>query len=115
MAPIASTAVGASGVSVPEMDGASPSVRYVRSGSARLAYRTVGRGPLDLAVITGPASHLDLQWEEPETLRTIRRLATFARVISFDRRGTGLSDPVDRAPTMDQQMDDLDAVLAAVG
>ena len=66
-------------------------------------------------VVGGPASHLDLQWEDPETARVRRRYGSFARAIFFDRRGTGLSDPVDRLPSLDLQMDDLDAVLDAVG
>ena len=94
---------------------APPPTRYARSGEARIAFQVMGDGPPDLVVIGGPASHLDLQWEEPETARTRRRYARFARVIFFDRRGTGLSDPVDLVPSLDLQMDDLDAVLNAVG
>ena len=60
-------------------------------------------------------SHLDLQWEDPEFRRACERFASYARLLSFDRRGTGLSDPLDRAPTLDQQMDDLDVVLEAAG
>jgi class 3 adenylate cyclase len=94
---------------------AAPPTRYARSGGARIAYQVMGEGPPDLVVIGGPVSHLDIQWEEPETVRSRRRFASFARLIGFDRRGTGLSDPVDRPPTLDQQMDDLDAVLDAAG
>src|SRR5687767_7645637 len=94
---------------------APPPTRYARSGDARLAFQVVGDGPPDLVLVGGPASHLDLLWEDPETARALRRYASFARLISFDRRGTGLSDPVERPPTLEQQMDDLDAVLGAVG
>jgi class 3 adenylate cyclase len=88
--------------------------RYARSGDASIAYQVVGDGPIDLVVINGPASHLELIWEEPATARSFERLASFSRLILFDRRGTGLSDPVTRPPTLEQQMDDLRAVLDAV-
>jgi class 3 adenylate cyclase len=92
-----------------------PPTRYARSGEARIAFQVIGDGPPDVVVVGGPASHLDLQWEDPETARVRRRYGSFARAIFFDRRGTGLSDPVDRLPSLDLQMDDLDAVLDAVG
>jgi class 3 adenylate cyclase len=94
---------------------AAPPTRYARSGDARIAFQVMGEGPPDIVFIGGPASHLDIQWEDPETVRNRQRFASFARVITFDRRGTGLSDPVDRPPTLDQQMDDLAAVLDAAG
>src|SRR5437588_4756372 len=92
-----------------------PPTRYARSGDARIAFQVIGEGPPDVVFIGGPASHLDLQWEDPGYVRTFGRYASFARLIRFDRRGTGLSDPVDSEVTLDQQMDDLDAVLDAVG
>jgi class 3 adenylate cyclase len=88
--------------------------RYARSGDASIAYQVVGEGPIDLVVVNGPASHLELIWEEPATARSFERLASFSRLLLFDRRGTGLSDPVSRPPTLEQQMDDLRAVLDAV-
>jgi class 3 adenylate cyclase len=94
---------------------AAPPTRYARSGEARIAFQVIGDGPPDVVVVGGPASHLDLQWEDSETARVRRRYGSFARAIFFDRRGTGLSDPVDRLPSLDLQMDDLDAVLDAVG
>ena len=94
---------------------AAPPTRYARSGEARIAFQVLGDGPPDVVVVGGPASHLDLQWEDPETARVRRRYGSFARAIFFDRRGTGLSDPVDGLPSLDLQMDDLDAVLDAVG
>jgi class 3 adenylate cyclase len=94
---------------------AAPPTRYARSGEARIAFQVLGEGPPDVVVVGGPASHLDLQWEDPETARARGRYGSFARAILFDRRGTGLSDPVDRLPSLDLQMDDLDAVLDAVG
>jgi class 3 adenylate cyclase len=94
---------------------AAPPTRYARSGEARIAFQVIGDGPPDVVVVGGPASHLDLQWEDPETARVRRRYGSFARAIFFDRRGTGLSDPVDGLPSLDLQMDDLDAVLDTVG
>jgi class 3 adenylate cyclase len=86
---------------------------YARSGDASIAYQTLGEGPIDLVVINGPASHLEVMWEEPATARCFERLASFSRLVMFDRRGTGLSDPVSSPPTLEQQMDDLRAVLDA--
>ena len=91
-----------------------PATHYVQSRDASIAYQTVGDGPCDLVVITGPASHLEILWEEPRTAATFRRMSDFARLIMFDRRGTGLSDPVSEPPTLEQQVDDLRAVLAEV-
>jgi class 3 adenylate cyclase len=92
-----------------------PATKYARSGQALIAYQVVGDGPIDLVTVGGPASHLDLDWEDPSTAAAIERFASFARVIRFDRRGTGLSDSLDGPPTLDQQIDDLGAVLEAVG
>jgi class 3 adenylate cyclase len=91
-----------------------PATRYARSGDARIAYQVIGSGP-DLIVVGGPSSHLDLEWDEPSTVRGFERIASTFRLIRFDRRGTGLSDAVDRAPTLEQQMDDLQAVMREVG
>jgi class 3 adenylate cyclase len=96
----------------------SPPTHYTRSGDASIAYQVIDTAPAqacDLVVINGPASHLELMWEEPRTARTFRAMADFARLIMFDRRGTGLSDPVTQPPTLEQQVDDLKAVLAAAG
>jgi class 3 adenylate cyclase len=92
-----------------------PRTRYAHSGDASIAYQVLGEGPPDLVVISGPASHLELMWEEPGTADCFERLASFSRLVLFDRRGTGLSDAVHTPPTLEQQMDDLDAVLEAVG
>jgi class 3 adenylate cyclase len=92
-----------------------PPTRFARSGDARIAFQVLGQGPPDVVLVGGPASHLDLQWEDPGYARTYQHFASFARLIRFDRRGTGLSDPVEQAVTLDQQMDDLDAILDAVG
>jgi class 3 adenylate cyclase len=92
-----------------------PRTLYAHSGDASIAYQVLGEGPLNLAVANGPSSHLEIMWEEPSTARAFRRLASFARLVLFDRRGTGLSDPVSKPPTLEQQMDDLRAVLDAAG
>src|SRR5436305_946087 len=92
-----------------------PPTGYAHSGDARIAYQAVGAGPPDVLFIGGPASHLDLQWEDPRLARTFHRYASFSRLIRLDRRGTGLSDTVDSTLTLEQQVDDLEAVLDAVG
>lgn len=92
-----------------------PPTKFARSGDAMIAYQVMGEGPIDLIAVGGPASHLDLQWEEPLTARTFERYASFSRLVRFDRRGTGLSDPVDSPPTLEQQMDDMQAVMEAIG
>jgi class 3 adenylate cyclase len=92
-----------------------PQTRYAHSGDASIAYQVVGEGAIDLTVIAGPVSHLELMWDEPGTARSYERLASFSRLVLFDRRGTGLSDPVSSPPTLEQQMDDLRAVLDTAG
>jgi class 3 adenylate cyclase len=100
-----------------------PRTRYAHSGDASIAYQVIGpterasaqHRPIDLVVVNGPASHLELMWEEPSTARSFERLASFSRLILHDRRGTGLSDPVTSPPTLEQQMDDLCAVLDDIG
>jgi class 3 adenylate cyclase len=94
-----------------------PETRYARSGDLNIAYQVVGDGPLDLVYVPGWVSNLDLMWEEPSYARMLARLATFSRLILFDKRGTGLSDPVplDELPTLEQRMDDVRAVMDAAG
>jgi class 3 adenylate cyclase/pimeloyl-ACP methyl ester carboxylesterase len=92
-----------------------PTTRYARSGDASIAYQVFGEGECDLVFVGGPASHLDLDWEHPRSERALLRIGSFARVIRFDRRGTGVSDPVVDPPTLEQQMDDLRAVMEDVG
>jgi pimeloyl-ACP methyl ester carboxylesterase len=94
-----------------------PPTRYARSGGVNIAYQVIGDGPLDLVFVMGWVSHLDYFWTEPSFARFLRRLATFSRVILFDKRGTGLSDrvPPDALPTLEERMDDVRAVMDAVG
>jgi pimeloyl-ACP methyl ester carboxylesterase len=94
-----------------------PETRYVKSADAHIAYQVVGDAPVDLIVVRGYISHLEVAWESPALASFYRRLASFCRLILFDKRGTGLSDrvPEDRLPTLEQRMDDVRAVMEAVG
>ena len=92
-----------------------PETQYARAGEVRVAYQVVGDGPRDLVLVPGFVSHLELAWEHPPYERFMRRLSGFARVIAFDKRGSGLSDPVDRAATIEERNDDIRAVMDAVG
>jgi class 3 adenylate cyclase/pimeloyl-ACP methyl ester carboxylesterase len=88
---------------------------YARSRGLSVAYAVVGDGPLDLVLVPGFVSHLEAAFEQPAIAHFVRRLASFARVITFDKLGTGLSDPIDGAATLEQRMEDLTGVLDAVG
>ena len=92
-----------------------PRTQYTKSGDVNVAYQVFGEGELDLVFVYGFVSHLDFQWTSPALTSLLRRLASFSRVIVFDKRGTGLSDPVGAAPTFDERMDDVRAVMDAVG
>ncbi|WP_046867649.1 adenylate/guanylate cyclase domain-containing protein [Microvirga massiliensis] len=92
-----------------------PETRYARSGEVRIAYQVVGTGPFDLVFVPGFISNLDLAWEEPIRAQFLARLASFSRLILFDKRGTGLSDRVGSIPTLEERMDDVRAVMDAVG
>lgn len=92
-----------------------PETRYARSGELTIAYQVVGEGPLDLVYVPGFLSHLEWNWEHPAYARFLRRLASFSRLILFDKRGTGMSDPVVGVPTLEERMDDLRAVMDAAG
>ena len=94
-----------------------PTTGYARSGDVNIAYQVFGDAPRDLVFIWGLSSNIDLIWEEPRTARFLRGLSSFSRVIMFDKRGTGLSDPVsaDRLPPLDERMDDVRAVMDAAG
>lgn len=94
-----------------------PRVKYAHSGSVNIAYQVVGSGPIDLLFVMGWVSHLEYFWNEPSFARFLTRLASMARLIVFDKRGTGLSDPVpvSELPTLEQRMDDVRAVMEAAG
>ena len=91
-----------------------PDIRYARSGDIHIAYTFTGEGPLDLVLVEGYFTHLGIMWEQPGYRRWVHRLASFARVIRFDKRGMGLSDRV-QLGTLEERMDDLRAVLDAAG
>jgi DNA-binding SARP family transcriptional activator/pimeloyl-ACP methyl ester carboxylesterase len=90
-------------------------IRYARSGDVNIAYEVVGNGPIDVVFVMGWVSHLDYFWQEPSFARFLGRLASFSRLILFDKRGTGLSDRVAGVHTLEQRMDDVRAVMDAVG
>jgi pimeloyl-ACP methyl ester carboxylesterase len=91
-----------------------PETRYAQSDGVNIAYQTLGEGPVDLVVVPGWVSNLDVFWEQPAVESFYRRLASFSRLILFDKRGTGLSDRV-ALPSLEIRMDDVRAVLDAVG
>jgi pimeloyl-ACP methyl ester carboxylesterase len=94
-----------------------PETKYARSGDVHIAYQVVGDGPIDLVYVPGWTSHVEYQWELPATARAFHRMSSFSRLILFDKRGTGLSDRVPEVnlPTLEQRMDDVRAVMDAVG
>lgn len=102
---------------VPVLNDKPPDTLYARSGGVNIAYQVVGDGPIDLVFVMGWVSHLEYFWAEPSFARFLRRLASFSRLILFDKRGTGLSDrvPLNALPTLEQRMEDVHAVMDAVG
>ncbi|HSI87448.1 MAG TPA: alpha/beta fold hydrolase [Pyrinomonadaceae bacterium] len=94
-----------------------PDTRYVTNGDVNIAYQVVGEGPIDIVFVMGWVSHLEYFWTEPRFASFLKRLASFSRLILFDKRGTGLSDrvPIDKLPTLEQRMEDLHAVMDVVG
>ena len=92
-----------------------PETRYAKSGDVNIAYQVVGSGPRDLVVVPGWVSNIDVFWEEPSFARLLTRLASFSRLILFDKRGTGLSDRVSDMPSLEVRMDDVRAVMDAAG
>jgi pimeloyl-ACP methyl ester carboxylesterase len=94
-----------------------PATDYARSGDVHIAYQVLGEGPVNLVFVPGFVSHVEHFWEDPALARFLRRLASFSRLVFFDKRGTGLSDRVSEAtvPTLEERMDDVRAVMDAVG
>lgn len=99
------------------MSEATPEIRYTTARGATLAYQLVGDGPMDLIVMPGLMNHLDANWDEPGLARFNRRLASFSRLILFDKRGTGMSDRLQPggAPSPEERADEIEAVLDAAG
>ena len=93
-----------------------PETRYARTADGlHIAYQVVGDGPFDLVASLGYVSHVEMAWEDPATAECLHSLSSFSRLILFDRRGLGLSDPIQGAPTLEDRMQDLGAVMDAAG
>src|SRR5919205_809046 len=92
-----------------------PRTRYARSGDAHIAYQVLGDGPIDIVMVPGFVSNVEHYWEMPNVPELFGRIASFSRLILWDKRGTGLSDPVVGIPALEERIDDLRAVLDAVG
>ena len=92
-----------------------PETRYARSGDVAIAYQVIGEGPLDLVWIPSLVHHVELNWENPIVAGFLRRLASIARVLVFDKRGTGMSDRLAGTETLEERMDDIRAVMDAAG
>jgi pimeloyl-ACP methyl ester carboxylesterase len=92
-----------------------PETHYAKSGDVNIAYQVLGEGPIDLIYVPGWVSHIEYGWDQPIVARFFRRLASFSRLILFDKRDTGLSDQTSDLPTLEQRMDDVRAVMEAVG
>jgi pimeloyl-ACP methyl ester carboxylesterase len=92
-----------------------PETRYAQSGDVSIAYQVMGSGPIDLLLVPGYVSHIEFAHELPGMTPFLRRLASFARVVTFDKRGQGLSDRMAGAPSLEVRMDDVRAVMDAVG
>lgn len=90
-------------------------VRYAKSGDVNIAYQVTGDGPIDLVLVAGFISHLEMDWEDPRSAHFLERLGSFARLIRFDKRGTGLSDRPGYVPDLEVRMDDVRAVMDAAG
>jgi pimeloyl-ACP methyl ester carboxylesterase/class 3 adenylate cyclase len=92
-----------------------PETRYTKSGDVNIAYQVTGDGPFDLVFAPGSVTHIELAWRLPSFAPFLSQLSSSSRLIRFDKRGTGMSDPVSGAPTLETRMDDLRAVMDAVG
>lgn len=92
-----------------------PETRYALSGDMNIAYQTMGDGPIDIIIVPGVVSHVDFMHEIPGYTNFLRRLSQFARVVAFDKRGQGLSDRMSGAPSLEQRMDDVRAIMDDIG
>jgi pimeloyl-ACP methyl ester carboxylesterase len=92
-----------------------PETKYAKTGDVHIAYQVFGEGELDVVLVPGYITHIELVWESEPFSRALEGFASFARVITFDRRGSGLSDPVAEAPSLEERMDDVRAVMDAAG
>lgn len=92
-----------------------PETRYAKTGDIHIAYQVIGSGPLDVVWVPGFVSHVEAQWQNLALAHMMRRLASFSRLIIFDKPGTGMSDRLAAIPTLEQRMDYVRAVTDAVG
>src|SRR5439155_4854286 len=92
-----------------------PETRYAKSGDVNIAYQVTGDGPFDLVFVPGYVTHLELHWKMLTFTPFLEQLGSFCRLIRLDKRGTGMSDPVSGAPTLETRMDDVRAVMDATG
>ena len=92
-----------------------PETRYAKSGDVHIAYKVLGDGPIDLLFVPGFVSNVEATWQQPARAAFFQRLASFSRLILFDKRGTGMSDRTSQIFTLEQRMEDVNAVLDAVG
>ena len=92
-----------------------PETRYAKSGDTYIAYQVMGEGPFDLVFVPGFISHVEMQMEMPLNATFFAKLASFCRLIRFDKRGTDLSDRLAAIPTLEERMDDVRAVMDAAG
>src|SRR5271170_6018924 len=92
-----------------------PDTRYAKSGDVHVGYQVFGEGPINLVIVPGFVSNIELFWDQPELARELLRMASYARVAMFDKRGTGMSDRVAGMPHLDERMDDLRSVMDAAG
>ena len=90
-------------------------IRFARSGDVDIAYRVVGDGPVDLVYVQGSLTHLEVNWELPQFRRYCEKLAEFTRLVCFDKRGMGMSDRVPGTATLEERMDDIRAIMDAIG
>src|ERR1700736_2233023 len=92
-----------------------PETHYALSGDVNIAYQTMGDGPEEIIIVPGVVSHVEFLHEIPGYTQFLRRLATFARVVTFDKRGQGLSDAISGAPSLEQRVDDVRAIMDDIG
>jgi len=97
------------------VDGTLPQTRYARSGDVNIAYQVLGDGPFDVVWVPGGFSHVELNWTIPSRAAFNRRIASFCRLIIFDKRGTGMSDRAEGIANLETRMDDVRAVMDAAG
>jgi pimeloyl-ACP methyl ester carboxylesterase len=92
-----------------------PATRYAVSGDVNIAYQTMGDGPIDIIIVPGIVSHVEFLHELAGYTAFLRRLAKFARVVTFDKRGQGLSDRISGTPSLEQRIDDVRAIMDDIG